>query len=185
MTFYNVISGILFLGACEAFLNALGKPSLAMAGTLVVVIFNEAALTSELIERKVNPVDYTLKLKLLDLLTFITFTWTLLVLAPVHNSFGVDVSQTLLGAGRPFAFWALLTVYWLLTITWNYLAKQFDKGQWKNWFLWWAKLMFLPFLVSSIYYWGAESIDSVPRWAGGIPLFIMVFYLLSKLRAKP
>jgi hypothetical protein len=185
MTFYNVISGILFLGACEAFLSALGKPSLAMAGTLVVVIFNEAVLTSELIERAVNPVDYTLKLKLLDLLTFITLAWALLVLTPVQNTFGVDVSQTLWGADRPFAFWALLTVYWFLTITWNYLSKQFEGRKWKGWFLWWAKLMFLPFLVSSIYYWGAESIGSVPRWAGCIPLFIMGSYLLSKLKARP
>lgn len=185
MTFYNVISGILFLGACEAFLSALGKPYLAMAGTLVVVIFNEAVLTSELIERRVNPVDYTLKLKLLDLMTFITFTWALLILEPVHNTFGVDVSQTLLGARRPVAFWVLLTVYWLLTVTWNYLAGQFATGQWKSWFRWWARLMFLPFLISSIYYRNAESICSVPRGAGGIPLFIMACYLLSKLKAKP
>ena len=48
MTFYNVISGILFLGACQALVHTLDHPPMVYAATLVVIMANEALLTSEL-----------------------------------------------------------------------------------------------------------------------------------------
>src|SRR6185436_10242310 len=109
MTFYNVISGILFLGACQAFLAVLGTPVMWAAATLVITILNESVITSELIERTSAPVPYKLEMKLLDFLAFAMLSWALLVLSPSGNTFNVDVTNSLWGAGSPSCFWLLLS----------------------------------------------------------------------------
>src|SRR5262245_35451866 len=108
MTFYNVISGILFLGACQAFLSLLGKPGMWAAAALVVTILNESVITSELIERTQSPVSYKLGMKLLDFLAFGLLTWALLAVSPITNTFSVNVEKSLWGAGQPRWFWGLL-----------------------------------------------------------------------------
>ena len=86
MTFYNVISGILFLGACQAFLNLLNTRAMWAAAALVITILNESVITSELIERKESPVEYKLSMKFLDFLAFGLLAWAMLVVSPTKNS---------------------------------------------------------------------------------------------------
>lgn len=184
MTFYNVISGILFLGACQAFLEYLSRPGMFMAATLAMIMFNEAVLTSELIERNKDPVDYRLSMKFLDLGSFMTFGWALLTLVPEQNAFDANVSGALWGAGRPRAFLLLLAAYWGLTLWWNYLAGQMKTAVWRSWFLVAAHLMWLVFLLAAVYYWNAPSFAALSPWSGLALLLVIVSYSGSKLWAR-
>src|SRR5262245_26944645 len=178
MTFYNVISGILFLAACQAFVRNLGTPMIWLAALLVVTILNESLLTSELIERKTNEVEYTLPMKLVDFANFVIFSWALLVLSPTENAFSTDVTATLWGAGKLSVFWILLTAYWLLVLLWNHLGGQLDPSKWKPWFYTAMRLMWLPPLAA---FGISLATDS------GLPaiacLCLTACYLLSKIAA--
>ncbi|MGE3511418.1 MAG: hypothetical protein AB7N65_21315, partial [Vicinamibacterales bacterium] len=89
MTFYNVISGILFFGCCQAFLVSLGTATLWPSAVLILTVLNESIITSELIERAASPVTYRLEMKLLDFVGFGTLTWALLSVSPSANTFDV------------------------------------------------------------------------------------------------
>lgn len=184
MTFYNVISGILFLGACRAFLGALGESAMWPAAVLVVTILNESVITSELIERKIAPVTYTLNMKLLDFLVFTLLSWSLLTLAPVDNTFDTDVSLSLWGVGSPRWFWGLLTAYWLVTLGWNEVAKQRVSTQWKPWFFLCMHLMWVPTLFAMGTNWCSRDFATAPQWPAGVALACVSAYLLSKIFAK-
>ncbi|MCY1287058.1 hypothetical protein D9M68_417840 [compost metagenome] len=183
MGFYSVINGILFLGACQAFLASLGTPAMWAAAVLVVTILNESVVTSELVERPVSPVVYRMEMKLLDIATFAVLTWALLVLNPTINAMNVDVSATLWGVGRPRLFWTLLIVYWLLTLCWNWRAGQFSKAVWKEWFLVCMGVMWLPPLLALFSHWRARDFSSASIYPSLMVLGVLVAYLLSKLRA--
>lgn len=181
MTFYNVISGILFLAACQTFLVTLGTANMWIAATLVVTILNESVLTSELIERLKNPIPYKLSMKLVDFLGFATLVWALLIVTPRNNALEVDVSQSLLGAGNPRWFWSLLTIYWGLTLWWNQLAKQLGSGAWENWFERWMKFMWTFPLFVGILTWRHTTFSSLPAWAGFVTTAVVAVYLPMKL----
>jgi hypothetical protein len=183
MTFYNVISGILFLGTCQVLLAVLGTPLVWYAAILVVTILNESALTSELVERKTSPVEYTLGMKFVDFLTFGALAWSLLILSPAKNAFDVDVSGSLLGSGQPRAFFLLLTAYWLLTLWWNYLAGQLLPTVWQKWFLGVMKLMWLPFAIITAVTWFAPDFGSMGPVCGMIATAIVAVYMVTKLKA--
>lgn len=184
MTFYNVISGILFLGACRAFLGALGEPVMWPAAVLVVTILNESVITSELIERQIPPVTYTLPMKLLDFLAFTLLSWSLLTLSPVDNTFDTDVSRSLWGAGSPRWFWGLLTAYWLVTLAWNAVAGQRDRTKWKPWLVRCMHLMWLPTIIAAAATWSSRDFFSAALWPAWLALACVSAYLLSKLFAR-
>ncbi|MBM7060320.1 hypothetical protein JQX08_06345 [Pseudomonas sp. UL073] len=183
MGFYSVISGILFLGACQAFLVGLGTPLMWPAAVLVITVLNETVVTSELVERKTQPVDYRIDMKLLDMLTFSLLTWALLVLNPTINAMNVDVSASLPGVGKPRYFWALLLVYWGLTLVWNIRAGQFDKSLWKTWFLGWMGAMWLPPLLALFIHWRATDFLHATPAPSLLMLAAVGSYLLSKIWA--
>lgn len=183
MTFYNVISGILFLAACQTLLAALGTPPMWLAAVLMVTILNESILTSELIERKSDPVQYTIYLKLLDFLTFIVLSWALLVLNSASNIFNVDVHATLLGANNARAFWCLLLVYWLLTLLWNHIAGQRTRTKWKRWFYLWMHSMWLLPLVALLVNRDNSVLSAQAPWTVYVNLVIVSSYLFSKGKA--
>jgi hypothetical protein len=62
MTFYNVISRILFFGACQAFLASLGTNDVWYATAILMTILSEAVSTSELTERLKDLIEYKLEL---------------------------------------------------------------------------------------------------------------------------
>jgi hypothetical protein len=186
MTFYNVISGILFLGACQAFLVSLGTAAVWPAAVLTLTILNESIITSELIERQASPIPYELKMKLVDFVGFGTLAWALLTLSPAANAFNVDVNGTLWGAGRPPVFWSLLTIYWFVTLGWNYVAKQVDRSKWKDWFLPAMHLMWAPTMIAAYSSRGAHSFTAAPFWPAPVVFVCTLTYFLSKLwAAKP
>ncbi len=184
MTFYNVISGILFLAACQSFLATLGTRTMWVAATLVITLLNESILTSDLIERSKDPIPYKLEMKLLDFVTFAVMLWALLIISPSPNALNVDVSQTLWGANDPRWFWALLTAYWGLTLAWNCLAGQLNSDSWHPKFIWWMKSMWVPPLVVLVATHNNSAFSSLPPWTGIFTLILVSAYLTTKLVAK-
>ena len=179
MTFYNVISGILFMGACQAFLQTLGVPAMFMAATLAAIMCNEAVLTSELLEfskKGREPLAYSLGMKFLDLGTFVVLSYALLILSPVENTFNVNVAKkNLWFADWPVAFLVLLALYWAATWWWNVLAGEDDKTKWNPTFLNARRAMSVPFLAAAAYYWamGVASFNDM-GWYLPIALFVIV-----------
>lgn len=184
MTFYNVISGILFLGACQAILRFLGTPAAWAAATLAMIVCNEAIMTSELVERQASPTDYGMDLKLLDLLTFVLLASALVVLSPGDNTFGTNAGSNFPGANSPVVFLGLLAAYWLVTIAWNRRAKQ-DSEQ-----LWGARLRYAPRVLAGLF-----AIGAMVAWLSGTTHFSsthvdwfwifgasVALYLMLKLR---
>lgn len=184
MTFYNVISGILFFGAVQVLLASLGTPSAWPAAALTIIILNESVMTSELLEAGSSSVSYTLPMKLVDLLGFSTLVWALLILSPTSNTFNVNVSDTLPGANTPRWFWGLLTVYWLVTLVWNHLAQQVNKSKWQCWFLWAMHLMWAPTLVAFVVTYRSDCFEHAARWPGMVVFVTVAVYLGSKLVAR-
>jgi hypothetical protein len=190
MTFYNVISGILFLGTCQAFLQWLGRPAMFMAATLAAIMANEAVLTSELLEKSdsaVEPLPYSLGMKFIDLGTFVVLSYALLILTPTKNTFDVDV-KNLWCANNPSMFLVLISVYWLATWWWNRLASQDTDAKWQGWFLWARRGLFIPFLLIAVGYWtfGVASFEQI-GWRIPIVLFatVMAQMFLKLVTRKP
>jgi hypothetical protein len=148
-----------------------------------VTILNESVLTSELIERTVDPVAYRLPMKLIDFLTFAVLSWALLVISPSANAFNVDVRKSLWGAGSPAWFWGLLIVYWLLTLGWNHVAGQRDSAKWQPWFYIWMHLTWAPPLIGLVAAQTAKDLSSFPVSASILNLVGVSGYLVGKLRA--
>jgi hypothetical protein len=180
MTFYNVVSGILFLGACQTLLRTIGLSSFWPAATLAVVIFNDSINTSETIEREDNPrrAPYTVWMKLLDLLAFMLVGLALMAIDLVRNPFGVDVNLTLPSLAASSVFWLLLTAYWICLILWNFMALQFDNSKWKPWAQCLCIVTLLPFVACA---WAsAGRYDFRPVLAGRLAFIWMLTYLLVK-----
>lgn len=181
MTFYNVISAILFFGACQAFLASLGTSNVWYAVALLVTILSEAVSTSELTERLNNPIEYKLELKLLDFMSFGILVWALLTLASTKNSFAVDVCKSLWGAGRPSVFWLLLSIYWLAMILWNRTAGQHDPASWKRWYIRFTWCRWAPFAMLALLSIHITSFAVAPGWQGILGAVVATCYLLLKL----
>jgi hypothetical protein len=183
MTFYNVISGILFMGALQAFLGSLGTPVMWMAACLGVTILNESVITSELIEGNTQ-VPYTLDLKLLDFAAFAVLTWALLIINPTNNTFNVNVEASLWGAKVPWVFWGLLAIYWFLMLFWNKRAGQLVKTKWKPCFYLSMHLMWVPPLLAAVVNRSAADLSSAVIWPSFFVLAVVSAYLISKIWAR-
>jgi hypothetical protein len=131
MTFYNIIYGILFLGAFQILVNSFNTFDLKVAALsfiLSIIIINDIFYTSHLIETRRK--RYRPSMKLLDLVGFLVLSVSFFLLNPSSNIFTSAVSQS--GFHRaillsdfincynqePF-FWCLIFIYSILAIIWN------------------------------------------------------------------
>lgn len=185
MTFYNVISGLLFFAAIKAFLYYLGTPAMLLAAILVITILNEAVMTSELMERKESrAIEYTLLMKLLDFVLFTVLLWALLVLNPTErNNFQIDVQSTLWGANDARVFWILLAVYWGLMFVWNRVGGLVDSKKWKPVFIAMHVMWMLP-LIALIFNCDNADLCSQASWTVWLNLILTACYLLGKLKDR-
>ena len=123
MTFYSVLSALLFLGSLRVLLVAIDTlqwADLFAAGCLTVLVFNDLLSTSHAIECK--GLKYTLPLMLYDLANFVLLALAMIVLNPSKNLFDVDLPKIAAWFG-PSAFWLLLALYWAGLIAWTRRAK--------------------------------------------------------------
>lgn len=122
MTFYNVLSALLFLGSLRILLLALEGSHWSDAmtsGCLTVLVFNDMLSTSHSIETEKR--EYSMHLMLLDLVNFLLLAFATIVISPSKNLFDISLPRlaALLGPG---SFWLLLLFYWLLLIWWTHAA---------------------------------------------------------------
>lgn len=121
MTFYNVISALLFIGAFRQLLVAFDSasvPQIFMAGTLAILVFNDAVFISNAIECE-KTVSYKLNLMLIDLANFVLLAIAMITINPTDNAFGVSVTR-LTYFSTETLFWLFLGIYWLLVMLWTY-----------------------------------------------------------------
>src|SRR5437588_12964092 len=114
MTFYNVLSALLFVGTVRVLLlgfEALNWPIIFASGCLAVVVFNDMLSTSHQVESR-KEVVYEMPLMLIDLVNFLILALAMIVISPKANLFGVDLTRTATFLGHN-SFWLLLTIYWL------------------------------------------------------------------------
>jgi diamine N-acetyltransferase len=131
MTFYNIIFGILFLGAFREVVSSLATGpdwnKFCLTATLSVLIFSDTIYTSMVIEGRRN--TYSVLMKLLDLTSFILLSFAVVVVDPTkENMFQVDAAcrlESLFGSEnfkREGVFWMLLSLYAIVLILWNVRA---------------------------------------------------------------
>lgn len=136
MTFYNIIFGILFLGACQAFLISLSSKTDTWLITLVaLMIFNDAVNTAEVVEQR--QFDYTIWMKLIDLASFLVLAATLILLSEGTKNFldapiYLALPEFIRHPGIPPA---LLLVYCGLVAGWNWTSKDIRKRSEWPWYL--------------------------------------------------
>src|ERR1043165_3689813 len=106
MTFYNVLSALLFIGSLRVLLQAIETQEfsgMATAGCLVVLVFNDMLSTSYTIESG-RQISYTLPLMLIDLWNFGLLSLAMIVISPTRNLYDIPLPRlaNLLGMS---SFW--------------------------------------------------------------------------------
>jgi hypothetical protein len=123
MTFYNIIFGILFLGACREFFQAgLNRKwkDFCIASTLALLVFNDTLFTSHEIE-SLN-LKYTIGMKLVDLFAFLILTMAIALFNTTSNILGIKINGKIFTHWREPIIWGLICFYWLLALIWNKLG---------------------------------------------------------------
>jgi hypothetical protein len=192
MTFYNIIFGLLFIGAFREVIYALGEGPdwrlFCLTATLSVLVFSDTIFTTVVIEEK--KYEYSIRMKLLDLCSFILLSFAVVVLNPAKNDmFEVDVTnvlETLVGGTglQEALFWGLLTLYMANLAIWNnLLGMNRVKCYW--WVKWVQPVMALSFAAMAAMAWGTAKPEA-PSWIvvqalhylRWVVLFAVVAYLL-------
>lgn len=132
MTFYNIIFGILFAGACRQLLVLSDSANGWTAATLAVCVFNDAVHTSQLLEGD-GGVRYTLPMKYPDLAAFAALGLALIALYPADNPFVPKLPPAASDwLSKSWTLWALLAGYWALAWLWNCAAGLTSPRSWSN-----------------------------------------------------
>jgi hypothetical protein len=190
LTFYNVISAILFMAAFQATIQLWPASASWYAATLVLIMCNEAILTSELLEGQAA-VTYKLEMKFLDLLTFFLLSYTLIVIRPEKNAFS-EARVALWGVGSPVVFFGALGAYWRLTLSWNRLAGQDDEKFWPKEWLQFSRSLWIVFAVAAVGLLLADaatlldagSFDAAGPYPGMASTVLVLVFMVGKLRFR-
>jgi RimJ/RimL family protein N-acetyltransferase len=187
MTFYNIIFGLLFIGAFREVIFALAQGPdwqlFCLTATLSVLVFSDTIYTAGVIEDKQS--RYTNGMKLLDLWSFILLSFAVVILNPYTNDmFEVNVTAVLgevvsrTGWCPEALFWGLLTLYMFNLVIWNKLLGV-DRVKWcYRWVRWVQPAMLLSFAAIALVAWRATEPDAtlhVVRW---VVLAAVLAYLL-------
>lgn len=144
MTFYNVLSALLFVGALRVLLlafEASNGPNIFGSGCLVVLIFNDMLSTSYLVESKAE-IKYTLPLMLIDLWNFLILALAMIVISPGDNLFNIKLFK-IAGFLGQHSFWPLLALYWVFLMLWTYISGTGCLGQ--------RRSLLLQFSVAAVF----------------------------------
>ena len=124
MTFYNVLSALLFIGALRAWLISienLNWQDIFALGCFAMIVFNDMLSFSRDVEIK-REIQYTTWLMLIDLANFLLLALALVVISPTKNLFDVQLPNVAGYLGRS-TFWLLLLLYWLFLMLWTALGR--------------------------------------------------------------
>ena len=125
MTFYGILFSVLFLASFRELGVSLTSPDSAARIPLFLVIcifvFNDMLFTSHVVEP--SPArDYMLGMKFVDLGNFILLSAALVATASDGNLLSIPRPACLVPRNAEALFWAALTLYWALCLTWSWLA---------------------------------------------------------------
>lgn len=124
MTFYNVLSALLFIGALRVLLVSIENgnwQAIFASGCYAMIVFNDMLMFSIAVEIN-KEVEYKARLMLIDLANFLLLALALLGMSPAKNLFDVplpNLASYLDGA----AFWFLLCLYWVLVMAWTHYGR--------------------------------------------------------------
>ena len=188
MTFYNVLSGILFLAACRQLLVLMDTSVAWTAATIAVIVFNDALNTSHVLESRNSP-PYTIGMKLLDLLAFLLVSLALIAVQPADNPFGVVPREPLASWLQPaWVPWALMATYWAAAVVlWNWLAGIYGSPRWPCWAQVVSHCLVVPFVLMALVTWLCGTPADVPWWCNVITFTLVALYFvaLKPLTLKP
>lgn len=166
MTFYNVISAVLFVGALRELLialNAIEPTAVARAGVLALLVFNDAIYTSWVVEDRKQ--KYGPDLMLIDLANFLILSVALIALnSTPTNVFQLELKNFALWFPES-RFWLLLGLYWGSVMYWTCRANVYSAPSYPKWLFKWALFVGLLFFIQSL----------VVAWVGGLAANIGTF----------
>lgn len=182
MTFYNVISAVIFVGAFRELLSALqagNRPVLWMASLLALLVFNDAIFTSWTVETRQQ--RYSPQLMAIDLMNFMTLSLALVFLNPTQtNVLQLELKQLATSWLSEVRFWMLLGGYWLLVMLWTKLARVYANPKYPRWLIPWAfgvsGLFLLQALLVAIV--GPASQSSLAHFVSGMAFAYAAIYIL-------
>lgn len=185
MTFYNVISAVVFFGAFRELLVALQGPHLPVpalwqAALVALLVFNDAIFTSWTTETR--KVDYGPGLMSIDLVNFFLLSACLLFLNPgVTNVFELDLTAFVQKWLPESGFWILLAIYWALVMAWTKQAGVYSKPKYPKWLIPLAAGIVVVFLVESavVQIFGSAKTNSVSHFFSAIAFLYPAVYILG------
>jgi hypothetical protein len=184
MTFYNVLSALLFLGAVRVLLVSIDSSNwsdAAATGSLVVLVFNDMLSTSHDVESR-EDIRYTLPLMLIDLWNFLLLAVAMIVISPKKNLFDVELHRISSALGA-HSYWLLLALYWVSLMVWTAIAERQRNGQVWNAVLWQGSVVAVLLIE-----WVLSVVGTRVAICGGpITLAYLVLYLVwlrPSLRAE-
>lgn len=181
MTFYNVLSALLFIGALRVLLVSIENgnwPDIFASSCFAMIVFNDMLSFSLSVEIN-KEIKYTARLMLIDLVNFLLLALALLGMSPAKNFFDVplpNLASHLDGA----AFWLLLLLYWVLLMIWTYHGRGVE-----HYHLVTARVMIgVLFLIRWVV--ALATTDRAALYNGIVfaCIFLYLTWLRPKLRAK-
>jgi uncharacterized membrane protein (DUF373 family) len=121
MTFYNVLSALLFIGALRVLLVSIENVSwqdIFASGCFAMIVFNDMLSFSLAVEIN-KEIQYKARLMLIDLANFLLLALALVIMSPSKNLFDVPLPNISSRLGSS-TFWLLLLLYWLFLMLWTY-----------------------------------------------------------------
>lgn len=177
MTFYNILFGILFWGACRQLLLLVDTAAVWDAATIAVIVFNDAMNTSQILEAEQRRNrTYSAPMKLIDLINFMLLSLSLVSLRPDDNPFNVQPADSLVAILKPWVTWLLLTLYWAFLVLWNWLCGLYSK-EWPLWVSLFSHAIILPFGLMAILNYAASP-DAIPTWFRVMVFLCPTLYLV-------
>lgn len=187
MTFYNIIFGLLFIGAFREVIFALSAGPdwrlFCLTATLSVLVFSDTIYTSTVIEDKKN--RYSIYMQLLDLLSFIVLSFAVVILNPAKNDmFEVDVTTVLgtvvsrTGLSHESLFWGLLSIYMFILVVWNKLLGVDRVKRCDRWVKWVQPALALWFALMAWWAWRVAEPNATLHLARWFVLIAVLVYLI-------
>jgi len=181
MTFYHVISAILFFGAFRELLAAVNSGDIlriSMSLTLALLVFNDALYTSWAIEDQKR--EYRPRLMFIDLANFLILSSVLISMnSSRENVFEVAVPR--IGLWLPESRgWLLLGVYWLLIILWTKLAGIYDTPKYPKWLILCSFGIAVGFIIQSF-----VATSSTGRIGMTLAILVTAYAFLYILLLRP
>lgn len=154
MTYYNILYGLLFIGAFREVIHSLGTANIWAALLILTMVVNDMINVTDQFEQKGQSPMYSVWMKLVDLICFMAIALALICLDPEESFLKMQVVKKIPWHDRPWLPWALLALYWCLAVFWNALSKEYDfkgaKDRKDRTVQVWSLLFIVPFVLNAV-----------------------------------